>query len=49
MARTFFPIMLALCSMLPGTYYAHNYASIISGSLASVIIISTLHWQALKV
>ena len=23
------PIMLALCSMLSGTYYAHNYASII--------------------
>ena len=29
------PIMLALCSMLSGTYYAHNYASIISGSLKS--------------
>ena len=28
------PIMLALCSMLSGTYYAHNYASIIGGSLA---------------
>ena len=27
------PIMLALCSMLSGTYYAHNYASIIGGSL----------------
>ena len=25
--------MLALCSMLSGTYYAHNYASIIGGSL----------------
>ena len=27
------PIMLALCSMLSGTYYAHNYTSIIGGSL----------------
>ena len=27
------PVMLALCSMLSGTYYAHNYASIIGGSL----------------
>ena len=27
------PIMLALCSMLSGTYYAHYYASIIGGSL----------------
>ena len=27
------PIMLALCLMLSGTYYAHNYASIIGGSL----------------
>ena len=27
------PIILALCSMLSGTYYAHNYASIIGGSL----------------
>ena len=27
------PIMLALCSMFSGTYYAHNYASIIGGSL----------------
>ena len=27
--------MLALCSMLSGTYYAHNYASIIGGSLGS--------------
>ena len=27
------PIMLALFSMLSGTYYAHNYASIIGGSL----------------
>ena len=25
--------MLALCSMLSDTYYAHNYASIIGGSL----------------
>ena len=31
------PIMLALCSMLSDTYYAHNYASIIGGSLASSI------------
>ena len=27
--------MLALCSMLLGTYYAQNYASIIGGSLPS--------------
>ena len=27
------PIMLALCSMLSDIYYAHNYASIIGGSL----------------
>ena len=27
------PIMLALCSMLSGTYYAHNYSSLIGGSL----------------
>ena len=27
------PIMLALYSMLSGTCYAHNYASIIGGSL----------------
>ena len=27
------PIMLALCSMLSDTYFAHNYASIIGGSL----------------
>ena len=27
------PIMLALCSMLSDTYYAHNYAGIIGGSL----------------
>ena len=31
------PIMLALCSMLSGTYYAHNYASIIGGSLQTSI------------
>ena len=30
------PIMLALCSMLSGIYYAHNYASIIGGSLSAV-------------
>ena len=30
------PIMLALCSMLSGTYYAHNYASIIGGSLLTI-------------
>ena len=29
------PIMLALCSMLSDTYYAHNYASIIGGSLSA--------------
>ena len=28
------PIMLALCSMLSDTCYAHNYVSIIGGSLA---------------
>ena len=28
-------IMLALCSMLLGTYYAQNYASIIGGSLTT--------------
>ena len=27
------PIMLALCLMLSGTYYAQNYASIIGGCL----------------
>ena len=26
------PIMQPLCSMLSGTYYAHNYASIIAGT-----------------
>ena len=30
------PIMLALCLMLSGTYYAQNYASIIGGCLQSV-------------
>ena len=29
-----FPIMLALCLMLQRTYYAHNYAGIIGGSLS---------------
>ena len=29
------PIMLALCSMLSDTSYAHNYASIIGGSLSA--------------
>ena len=33
------PIMLALCSMLSGTYYAHNYASIIGGSLLITLIL----------
>ena len=33
------PIMLALCSMLSDTYYVHNYASIIGGSLIIVIIV----------
>ena len=28
------PIMLALCLMLLGTYYAQNYASIIGGCLS---------------
>ena len=32
------PIMLALCSMLSGTYYAHTYGSIIGGSLISMIL-----------
>ena len=32
------PIMLALCSMLSDTYYAHNYASIIGGSLVSTML-----------
>ena len=36
------PIMLALCSMLSGTYYAHNYASIIGGSLVSAKIFDPL-------
>ena len=27
------PIMVTLCLMLSGTYYAQNYAGIISGSL----------------
>ena len=35
------PIMLALCSMLSGTYYAHNYASIIGGSLPLIILTNT--------
>ena len=33
--------MLALCSMLSDTYYAHNYASIIGGSLNSDVTSST--------
>ena len=33
------PIMLALCSMLSDTYYAHNYASIIGGSLLLTLIL----------
>ena len=33
------PIMLALCSMLSGNYYAHNYASIIGGSLIMSIFV----------
>ena len=32
------PIMLALCSMLSDTYYAHNYASIIGGSLHTGLV-----------
>ena len=42
------PIMLALCSMLSGTYYAHNYASTIGGSLpvglAEILIIGAISW-----
>ena len=30
--------MLALCSMLLGTYYAQNYASIIGGSLKKMLL-----------
>ena len=30
----YLPIMLALCSMLLGTYCAQNYAGIIGGSLS---------------
>ena len=41
------PIMLALCSMLSGTYYAHNYASIIGGSL--IVIPCKLHPTIVKV
>ena len=33
------PIMLALCSILSGTYYAHNYASIIGGSLVKPLYV----------
>ena len=36
------PIMLALCSMLSDTYYPHNYASIIGGSLQMTSIILLL-------
>ena len=36
------PIMLALCLMLSGTYYAQNYASIIGGCLVSIIVSSRL-------
>ena len=39
------PIMLALCSMLSDTYYAHNYACIIGGSLQlSISTISTIKY-----
>ena len=38
------PIMLALCSMLSGTYYAHNYASIIGGSLSLTVGIFTSYY-----
>ena len=34
------PIMLALCSMLSGIYYAHNYASIIGRSLQRMMATS---------
>ena len=34
--KSILPTMLALCSMLSGIYFAHNYASIIGGSLAAL-------------
>ena len=34
-------IFFLLCSMLSGTYYAHNYASIIGGSLPVATFIKT--------
>jgi len=37
MALEFFPFVLALCSMLSGTYYAQSYAGIIGGSLAMIL------------
>ena len=41
------PIMLALCSMLSDTYYAHNYASIIGGSLLRALTeeIRPINWM----
>ena len=38
------PIMLALCSMLSGTYYANNYPSIIGGSLDEAQCADNLLW-----
>ena len=37
------PIMLALCLMLLGTYYAQNYAGIISRSLFDIHGMSIPH------
>ena len=34
--------MLALCSMISGTYYAHYYASAIGGSLSSSAALEVL-------
>ena len=38
------PIMLELCSMLSVTYYVHNYASIIGGSLLGIRVAELL-WK----
>ena len=38
----FLPIMLALCSMFSDIYYAHNYASIIGGSLCTCLFLPYL-------
>ena len=39
-------IMLALCSMLSGTYYAHNYASIIGRSLLITVCVYFKNFSA---